>query len=323
MSDNSRLLPSNLLPTSLWDRTSKTLQLPPIVADAYRKLIDRNGLRSLAESRDPTDPPVGGISKEQTDRHFAQAFDGSVARAQMAVIDPTDEVSRASNAFIRTLSGNRVSLTDSPCGAGAASFAFLASIAELRAQNVLPRIPLDVYLIGADISVTAREYADAVLQEIRPYLEKQAIFVSYDFVHWDVTDKLVNADLISLMTRKRLPADRRLLVVANFSAWLSQGGHRDRAEHQLEELFRFSSGDDSVTVWIEPKTNRAIHEGGIFSGIIKWVTDRWYRFVQINLEGDDPEPVLTAECMFQDPLFDDKRYPVRLSVMRLDLVRSE
>jgi hypothetical protein len=148
MSTVKRLLDPELLPHTLWERSSKTLLLPPALSCAYKKLIYSCGLSELADARDPKNPPVGGMDQKRTDQHFAQAFDGSVARAQLAVIDPKCDVSRVSNAFIQSLSGNRVSITDAPCGAGAASFAFLTTIAELRAQNILPREPLDVVLIG-------------------------------------------------------------------------------------------------------------------------------------------------------------------------------
>jgi hypothetical protein len=95
---------------------------------------------------------------------------GSVARAQLALLDPKGDAPEASNTYIRSLAGDRLSLTDAPCGAGAAAFAFLANIAELRTHDVLPRQPLDIFVIGAEPSSWARAYAEEVLAEIRPLL---------------------------------------------------------------------------------------------------------------------------------------------------------
>ena len=77
---NRLLAPSNI-PTTLWNPTSDVLSLPVLLSDAYIKLVDAKGLRELGISRDQKSGPVGGISKESTEQHFAQAFDGSAARA--------------------------------------------------------------------------------------------------------------------------------------------------------------------------------------------------------------------------------------------------
>jgi hypothetical protein len=159
VSTEKRLLEPSDIPDTLWDGAAETLILPAALASAYITLIDRYGLRALSESRDSDNPPVGGISQEHTDLHFAQAFDGSAARAQLALLDPKDHLTGASNAYLTSIAGNRVSLTDAPCGAGPAALSFLCNIAELRAKDVLPREPLDVHLIGAEISDPARKYA--------------------------------------------------------------------------------------------------------------------------------------------------------------------
>jgi len=211
-----------LLPESVWDASTDTLFLPPFLAEAYRTLIARHGLEKLSESRDPKNSPTGGHSQEETDRHFAQAFDGSAARAQLAVLDPKQEVSRAANTFIEILSGNRICITDAPCGAGATTFSFLAAVAELREREILPRHPLDVRLIGAEISVPARAYAEELLDELRPFLESQAIFVKAEIL-------VVGCDQFFEQYRLDPPDDyrllgliKRLLVVANFSAFLER-----------------------------------------------------------------------------------------------------
>jgi hypothetical protein len=317
-----RLLDPALLPVSLWEPKSQTLLLPPILAKAYETVIDRHNLRALAESRDPDNPPIGGLDKESADKHFAQAFDGSVARAQLAITDPKNEVMRASNAFIQTLSGNRVCITDAPCGAGAATLAFLSVIAELRACEVLPRQPLDVHLIGAEISNPARNYAVEILEELRSFFEQQAIFVKEEFLTWDVTNKMSNTDLIRRMTLASSEIKRRLLIVANFSGFLEKDGKKKAAKIQIEELFRYASGVNSVAIWIEPQTNKVINNSGLFANIIKWSADLFSIFSRINTDGDSSEPFLLSESRFKSPLNPEKTHRVRLAVMRLDLARS-
>lgn len=60
-----RLLDPALLPVSIWEPASQTLLLPPILAKAYKTVIDRHNLRELAESRDPKNPPIGGLDKKK------------------------------------------------------------------------------------------------------------------------------------------------------------------------------------------------------------------------------------------------------------------
>ena len=109
-----RLLKPEELPPDLWNpdhrEEGKTeaglVVLPRTFSEAYVRLIGRFGLLSLAASRDLDNPPVGGLTQEQTDKHFAQAFDGSSARVQLALMDPFNRATKASNNLVRSLSGN-------------------------------------------------------------------------------------------------------------------------------------------------------------------------------------------------------------------------
>jgi hypothetical protein len=259
-----RLLPPGLIPQTLWIPDSELLLLPPSLATAYEVMIDRCSLRKLSESRDPDDPPVGGLSQADADKHFAQAYDGSAARIELALLDPKGVVTHCSDALMGSLTGGKLCLTDAPCGAGAAAFALLTAIAELRAQEVVPRLPLDVFLIGAELSNPAREYAASMLRELRAPLETQAIFVEEEFLRWDVTDPLSNTNLVQCATIKSKNASQKLLVVANFNAFLEREKKRKLAQPRIEELFRYLSGSNSVAIWIEPDMNRATAQGGLF-----------------------------------------------------------
>ncbi len=312
-----RLLAPEQLPVSLWDATAKTLHLPPSLARAYKTLIDRHGLQALANSRDPKNPPVGGLDKARTDQHFAQAFDGSAARSQLAVTDPNSEVIRSSNAFIQVLSGNSVCLTDAPSGAGAAAFAFLATVAELRAQSVLPRQPLFVHLISAEISEPARDYAKQMLDEMQPSFEEQAVFVDAQFPHWDVTDSLSTTDLIREVTLATASCPKLLLVVANFNAFLVKERKKKQAEPQLGELFRHVSGtNNNLGIWIEPDMNRAVGDGGLFAWLVKLIDSGWRRFVSRDSDFE------TASVQFALPLRPGNTVRVGLAVLALIFRRS-
>jgi hypothetical protein len=323
MSKNERLLEPRIIPESLWSPLSEILFLPPSVAKAYENLIDRHSLSELSKAREHGDPPVGGPSQERTDQHFAQAFDGSLARMELALLDPKRIATVSSNALIISLAGNSVCLTDAPCGAGAAAFALLSTIGELRARRVLPRLPLDVFLVGAELSEPARNYAASMLAELRPSLETQAIFVDECFLRWDVTDPLSNTELIRCTTVLSADASQRLLVVANFNAFLERHGKRKEAEHQIEELFRHASGRNSVAIWIEPDMNRATAPGGLFQWLREQITKPWKHFARQNDNPTAGQPVSTCSARFSLPLEPSRTARVGLAVMRIDLVRSE
>ena len=322
MTATDRFLNPERLPQTLWDSDNKILRLPNALARAYEMLIDRHSLRELAQSRTVKDSPVGGLGKPATDKHFAQQFDNSAARAQLAITNATSDITRVSNALIQTLSGNTVNITDAPCGAGAAAFSLLSTIAELRAHDVLPRLPLHIRFIGAEISEFARQYAKEMLAELAPFLESQAIFVQAEMLPWDVMDSLSNTDLIQNMLRAKTSVSKNLLVVANFSGFLTTSGKQKDAQPQLAELFRHASGDESVAIWIEPQMNSAVSDSGLFSIVGRWVKDKWHRFVRVNTDGAVDDSFLTSEVQFQSTLTPGRLRPVRLAVMRLDLVRT-
>lgn len=317
-----RILPPELLSTILWDSENKLLNLPPELSHVYEVVIERHNLGELANSRAKDDSPVGGLSQEATNKHFAQAFDGSAARTQLAFLDPNNDLAETSDAFISIIAGNKLSLTDAPCGAGAATFSLLANVAELRRQNVLPRLPLDVFLIGAEISEPARKYAQEVLDELRPGLETQAIFVNAEFIKWDVTCPLSNTDLIQCFTRNSMDCNKRLLLVANFNGFLERDGKRKEAEKQLEELFRhMSSTENSLAIWIEPQMNLATK--GLFPWLIKKIKESWNRFVKIKVEDCSGQDLLSSSAKFRLPLKPEASSDVRLVIVPVDLVRAK
>lgn len=325
---SNRLLRPEDLPSDLWDGEHRECEssepglvvIANALAAAYSRIVDQYGLHSLATSRDPKNPPVGGLSKEQTDTHFAQAFDGSCARVQLALMDPLNRATKASNNLVRALSGNSLVLADAPCGAGAAVFSLLSTIAHLRAAGVLPRIPLDVHIIGGELAEPARAYAIAVANELRANFEDQAIALTCEFHSWDVTDEISNANLIARMNVASEGRSRRLLVIANFNSFLVKDGKRKVAAPQLKQLMLHSSGEESYAVWIEPNMNAATAGGGLFNWIRKMLQD-WSRFARE--ENDDPSmtevPVYSSR--FKLPLDSTQTARLGLSLITLNLKR--
>lgn len=317
-----RLLDPKEIPDSLWDSSAGALVLPKALSEIYVQMIDAKGLRSLI-SRDGRDGPVGGIDKDSTDRHFAQAFDGSVARALLAVLDPRSQVGSTSNKFIRVTAGCDLALTDAPCGAGAASFAFLAALAELREKSILPRQPLYVKLVGAEPSEFAREYVISILEELRPTLESQAIFVEHHLCDWDVTCEFSTSDLIRASLTASQVGSARMLVVANFNGFLMQSGKLKAATPQLEELFRYATDDESFAIWIEPNMNRATAANGLLPVIYGLYAKLLSFFGFEDKELSFDKPLFQAEAKFWLPLQPDVHARVGLAVLPMSLRRGD
>ena len=315
-----RLIEPNDLPDSLWNHAEQVLILPAALIAAYASVLDANGLRELAGKR-PTDAgPVGGATARETNEHLAWAFPGSAARTQMAVIDPTNQMPHVADVFAKLFSGNRVAIADVPCGSGPAGLAILTTLAELRRRDCVPREPLDVVLIGGEISETARNYASEGHQSAAQHLEEQAIFVERTFLHWDVCDELSNTDLIKEITIRSRECGARLLIVANFSGLLQRDGKFNQATPQLEELFRHVRGPGSSALWIEPRTNAAVHTaGGLFSRLKTWLAKKWASFVRIQSMPGNSESIAQAVCKCCHPLAPESRFDVNLAVLRCDL----
>ncbi len=318
----ARLLPLDQIPALLWDAEHGIIILPQVLASAYAIIITERALGKLAMSRDRDNPPVGGLTPELADKHFAQAFDGSAARAQLAFLDPHDQLPNVSDTFVRALAGDRLCLIDVPCGAGATAYAFLTAVADLRLAGILPRVPLEVDLVAADLSVPARQYAIDIHARIAPYLEEQAVFLKPEFSSWDATDKLSNTDLINSFRTKSPNDSKRLLIVSNFNAFLEKGGKRKEADPQLAELFRHASGPNCRALWIEPNMNVVTDSSGLFAYLVGKTERAWRGFMAILGRTDDEHaPHCISAARFREPLAPEVTPSVRVAVLPMSLER--
>ncbi|WP_447783956.1 hypothetical protein [Stenotrophomonas bentonitica] len=319
-----RLLNPLHIPRSLWMPDENALVIPSSLRSVYTALLEERQLTKLAAERH-VDGPVGGVSQQETDVHLAQSFSGSVARVMLAVLDPNSDVADASDAFIRCTSGSSICITDAPCGSGAAAAAFLCAMAELRAEGVFPREPLNVKIIGAEISEPAREYAALIMTRLSPMLAEQAIFVSHELQSWDVTCKLSTTDLVKKCVLDSHDAENKLLMIANFSGFLEGSSRRKASEKQFDELFRYASGKKSVAIWMEPDMNQV---NPLFAWLDQAAANGWSRFTKPLTEwlafskSNGGNALSTAHAKFKHPLDSERTLNVRLAVRALSLERS-
>lgn len=278
---SQRLLEPEWLPGSLWSESDRASRLPGQMVRIYREKLERSELLELAKQRDDKNPPVGGLTQEQTDKHFAQQFDGSMAQAQLVLLDPHNQLGPSSDMLIKSLSGGRLVLVDIPCGAAAISCSFLSNIAQLREEGILPRLPLHVTIVGGEISDPARIYAQKMLSVLSPSLLRQAIWVNPILRSWDVLDAVSTSDLAREIVRRQ-DGKKLLAVIANFNSFLQKESKFEEARPQIDELMRYCSGARGVSFWIEPAMSRVTGVGGLLNRIktrIVGMLPEWIHFI--------------------------------------------
>lgn len=313
----ARMLRPDQLPSCLWNADSGVLHLPAVLAKAFESAVDLRELRPLLKA-DGDEGPIGGRTEEETLEHFVNRFDGSSARLQLAFLDPHQHLNDTSDVILSRLSGGTTCFLDAPCGAGAGFLSLLSVVARLRELEVLPRQKLKIRLVAAEISESARKIAEALLQAVQQDLEEQAIFVEADWTEWDVTSEQSTVALNRTALKKSADCRANFLLVANFSGYLIGNRKLKSAEPQLYELFKYFSGDDSHSVWVEPKTNQAMGPGGLLDWIYKRASSRWSWFAKIASGLSEAISSFSSEAKFQ-PVLRRGSAMVRVSVSHMRL----
>ncbi len=292
------------------------IRLPEMLVSAWEVLLNKHGVRKLAGQQAPKSI-AGGLTEQATKEHLVWRFTGSAARVELAILCPNHKKSEISDAFAKIFSGGKVLLVDVPCGSGAAALSILSVIANLRAHGVLPRMPMEVVLIGGEISDYARDNFRDALEEVRELLAKQAIVLTDTAYQWDVCDDISNTNLIREITLLGNDCGAKMLLLANFSDFLQGDGKWKNAQPQFDELFRHFRSDKSSAIWIEPQTNKAVVKGGFFSRLTGWLSTR--TFVQLFSRDESKDPVLKDSCKVFNVFDESRHFRVNLAVLRVDL----
>lgn len=287
------------IPDTLWNKAKQTLFLPAPLIDRWKTILKANNL-FLKASTDAPESFVGGMSKEDTDNHFAWRFNGSCARIILSLLDPKNELSLISDVYAKFFSGNKLFIVDLPSGSGAASAALLTTISELRKQNILPREPLYVTIVGGEISTYAQEYAKSLLISLQSEFNDQAIWIDFKFLDWDVCNPISNSDLVRKLTLIGQDCNSRLIILANFSDFLHKQNKWDKAKAQLAEIFRHSRDNSSVAIWIEPSRNEV--KQGFFKRISTLFSNIWGRKASNASPSDESMIYAESNCLTDHPL---------------------
>jgi hypothetical protein len=311
----SRLLPVSAIPAGLW-KDAKLLQLAPDLASTYHGVLQATGLLNDALSATARGD-IGGESAKDAAEHFSRNFSGSCGRVQLAVLDPKDSLGESSNHFIRAFSGGSVALLDIPCGSGAGSATVLSAIAHLRKESVLPRTPLDVWLLAGDKAQPALDNAARVLSALGPLLERQAVFLHPKYVVWDMLDSVSTVKLIHAWSKDHAPPDSReyFTLTSNCSGFLQNDGNFKRAEAQIEQIMAWSAQLKSTFVWVEPSTKAATQT------MLPKVVSRLWSKVKVlfgHPTGSAGPGTLQTDTEMAHPVKSDFTHRVNLTLLRLE-----
>lgn len=310
-----RLISNEQLPDSVWCSNNSEMRLPENLVNSWKQLLSNNNLEELA--KEPAETGfVGGISEDDTNKHLAWRYNGSCARVILSMLDPKHELTEISNAYATLFSGNKVLLADIPSGSGAAAISILCTLAELREKNVIPRHPLEVVIVAGEISSHALYYFKSQIDFITPILAKQAIKIHKpSLLSWNVLDSMSTTNLIREMTVRNIDCQNRMLILCNFSGFLTSDSSRWKAANsKFEEIFRHSTDNNSAVIWIEPQTNKA---GTLFSMLKNWFSTKFSNLLPHQEKTEQLKS--TVEC--KQSLIEGT-FKVNLSVYRFDLPRE-
>jgi hypothetical protein len=310
----NRFIKRNNLPSSLWCDESEHILLPDKLVELWKGLLTENDLMELAKQKAP-EGFEGGMSKEDTDKHLAWRYNGSCARVILSLLDPNDKLSEVSDAYASTFAGNKVFVADLPSGSGAAVVSILCTLFELRKNNVLPRHPIEITIIAAEISETAREYLHKQLVSLEELLQEQSIWFEFEILEWDAMNKISTVDLIKRMTILSQGCNARLLMLTNFSGFLENSGNWKRAKPQFDDIFLHSRDSLSTSIWIEPQRKTVAR---FFFKAITWLKSSFKDLLGQQADVDEASWYAQTEIKCKQPI-KDRDFTVRLTVMRFDL----
>jgi hypothetical protein len=243
------------LPISVWN--SKVLYLPEPLTAAHRDFLNDNGWMSAYQPN--LGGGTGGQSAKEAQDHVINRFLNSAARMQFVCADPGDEQPEVREMVLDQLGDGHIYLLDLAAGNGAGTLAMLSLLCELRAQNAVPKLPLNVSIVGVDYSPDALNYYAELLDKIQPWLETSGINISLSLAVCDLT---VSGDFSEVLESffddaKKHNVKRFLCVISALS-----GAGKEGMEQMHDSLKIAAAGlshkrRSSSWLWVEPHVGKS------------------------------------------------------------------
>jgi hypothetical protein len=239
------------LPPSLW--ASDILHLPTNLTTAHRERLVSKGWLSEYAPKSATGT-VGGSTAAEARLHFINRFLNSAARAQYIGADPRLDRGDIHDAVMEQFADGHISVLDIAAGHGAGMLAILSMICEFRAENFVPRLPLNVHITAIDYSPDALILYQEILEDLQPWLQEQGIQALLN--PW-ISDLRIMADCNAVLDAffddaKALGIRRFFCLISAVSGLGKEGLEAIHDSLKIAAARLQNKGPASTLLWIEP-----------------------------------------------------------------------
>lgn len=148
-------------------------------------------------------------------------------------------------------------MLDIPCGTGAGSCGLVATLIELRASNVMPRLPLSLSVLGGDFAERAREICGQMLADLEQPALAEGIRLRFSVAEWNATQTDVTAKLVDEWFAQSQDAEEFVVLVSNFSGHLKNAATFSDFSPCLEHVLARLHGKRATLLCIEPEMKQA------------------------------------------------------------------
>lgn len=255
MSFYSSFFKGKNLPTSVWN--SDVLYLPEPLASAHKEFLINNG---LMDSYLPNQQGgVGGKATEDALEHFINRFLNSAARMQFVCSSPDDEQPEVREMVFDQLGDGQIFLLDLAAGNGAGTLAMLSLLCELRLQKAIPKLPVNITILGIDFSEDALSYYQEMIEKLKPWIATAGFELS---LKTEVCDLAVSGDFNEVLESffdkaKQHKVNRFLCVISALSGAGKEGFEQMHDSLKIAAAKLSHSKRNSSWLWVEPYLNKA------------------------------------------------------------------
>ena len=247
--------------------SNSAIQLTDLAYSVYEGVLEEKNILDTAKNYD--NKGKGSIGGQDGDaiEHFISRFQNSALRISYVSLNHKNEFDTISEWIKTTFSIGTVKFLDLCCGTGAGSVGLVSTILELRKQNNLADLPLNIEILGADYSEKSLEYFNNIMTRLKSQLSGTSICLSHVEKIWDAKCLTSSNALIDeFITDKN---DEFFILINNFSGIASNSVEIQRT---LEcNIFPRFSNKKCTLVWLEPYNyKKAIR---LFKKISEWFSN--------------------------------------------------
>jgi SAM-dependent methyltransferase len=238
----------------LW--SEDVLKLPSEIIKIYSNHLKTIGRYDEAIKSSPKDSDlIGGPSEEATMLHFTHRFASSAVRIEYLVLDPKGRLGNIPDDLFITLCDGEISILDIPCGTGAGIISLIGTIAELREKKAIVSLPLLLNVTAGDISETALQIYNELLNQIKPWLSQQGIHLSWNMHHWDAANTGTTSAIVDQWFKESKSPEEYLVLIAAFSGEAAK--NFDLYERSFYHITERLYDKHSTILWVEPKWGKS------------------------------------------------------------------